>query len=128
MKHLNIFGIITMLLIFAFVGCGGSSGPEDIVKDFFKSIEAGNVDAASDMMSTQIVSMLGKEKLAQAIEEQSKEIKGKGGISSIDIKDKEETKDAITMNVTITYGDGSTKTEKTKLVLEDGKWKIGIAK
>lgn len=128
MKQLPILSLISALFIILFIGCSGSSDPEDIVKDFFKSVESGDTEAATELLSSQIVTMLGKEKLATAIEEQSKEMKGKGGISNIEFKDKVETENAITMNVIITYGDGSTKPEKTMLILEDGEWKLGVAK
>ncbi len=127
MKRFYIYGLATALLVFIFAGCG-SSGPDDVVNDFFRSIESGDTDKAAGMMSSQLVSMMGKEKLSTALEEQTKEMKEKGGISKIEISDKEEKEESVTMNVTITYGDGSTKSEKTKLVLEEGEWKIGIAK
>lgn len=128
MKQLHFLSLFSAVLFLVFIGCGSSSGPEDIVKDFFEAVEAGDVKAATDMLSSQITEMLGKEKLAAAIKDQSKEINAKGGISNIEFKDKVETENAITMNVVITYGDGSTEPQKSMLILEDGEWKLGIAK
>jgi hypothetical protein len=128
MKQLHFLSLLSALLITVFLGCGSSSDPENIVKDFFEAVESGDANAATEMLSSQIIEMLGKEKLKSAIEEQSKEIKTKGGISNIEFKDKVETENSITMNVIITYGDGSINPEKTMLVLEEGEWKLGIAK
>lgn len=128
MKRILILVFFSLLIIVSTTGCGSSSGPEYVVQDFFESVESGDVETAIEMLSSQIVTMLGREKLTAAIEERSNEINKIGGISSIVIKDKIEKEDSIIMEVMITYGDGSVKTETTKLVLEDGKWKIGISK
>jgi hypothetical protein len=105
-----------------------ASGPEATVKRFYSAMEDGEVEKASGLISSRIVGLLGEDKMRKALSEQALEIKRKGGIKSITIDDMEEVGEIAEGKVTITFGDGSTKTEDVKLVKEDGKWKLDADK
>ncbi|MCF8242743.1 MAG: DUF4878 domain-containing protein [Melioribacteraceae bacterium] len=122
---LIIVAIFSSLLITA---CGGSSDPKDIIRDFYSKAEANDVEGVLDMMSTETKALVQKEKLEKGLAEKSEEIKEKGGISSIEFTDEKVKEESIDYKVKLTYGDGSTSTDKAKLVKEDGEWKIGAAK
>ena len=55
-------------------------------------------------------------------------MKKNGGVKSVEISDKEIKDNEATMNVTTNYGNGTSETEKMKLINKDGKWLITIAK
>lgn len=123
---LIIVAIFSSLLISA---CGsGSSDPKDIIRDFYSKAEANDVDGVLDMMSKDTKAMIQREKLEKGLNEKSEEIKEKGGISSIEFTDEKVKEESIDYKVKLTYGDGSTSTDKAKLVKEDGEWKVGAAK
>ncbi len=113
------------LLIFVFTGCGMlDSGPASTIKTFFKEIEAGKLTEAVDRVTGPGVQMMGKDKFKAALAEQAEEIKQKGGIKSIEIKSEDITGETAVVEVLITYGDGSTKTSKDKLVKGEKGWLI----
>lgn len=105
-----------------------ASGPEATVKRFYSAIEDGEVDKAAGLLSSRIVSLLGEDKLRKALSEQALEIQKKGGIKSINIDEMNEVGEIAEGKVTITFGDGSTKTDTVKLLKEDGKWKLDADK
>lgn len=105
-----------------------ASGPEATVKRFYSAIEDGEVDKAADLLSSRIVSLLGEDKLRKALSEQALEIQKKGGIKSVNIDEMNEVGEIAEGKVTITFGDGSTKTDTVKLLKEDGKWKLDADK
>jgi len=105
-----------------------ASGPEATVKRFYNAIEDGEIDKATEMLSSRIVGMLGKDKLHKALSEQALDIKKKGGIKSLKIEEMNEVGEIAEGKVTITFGNGSTETEDVKLIKEDGKWKLDADK
>lgn len=105
-----------------------ASGPEATVKRFYSAIEDGEVDKAAGLLSSRIVSLLGEDKLRKALSEQALEIQKKGGIKSINIDEMNEVGEIAEGKVTLTFGDGSTKTDTVKLLKEDGKWKLDADK
>jgi hypothetical protein len=72
--------------------------------------------------------MIGKEKLQKSIEEQSAEIKKKGGIKSVEVTDLKIEGEEATMNVITNFNDGSSETEDMKMIKKDGDWLITISK
>ena len=128
MKNLFFFSVSVVLISLFIVACGGSpSTPEDTAKKFLSLVEQGD-NSALDLMAPELTQMLGKEKLETAIDEQSKEIQEKGGIKSIEFDDKDIKENEATMNVTTLFGNGTSETEKMKMVNKDGKWLITISK
>jgi hypothetical protein len=94
-------------------------------------MEKGDTDSAMKMVSTAKMpegmkdSKEFKDKMKQVGDEAAKEIKGKGGIKSVNIKDEKVNGDNADVKFTITYGNGTEEKEETaKLVKENGEWKI----
>ena len=128
MKTKTYLTMILFLLIFM-IGCGGSSSdPKYIVTNSFKMIENNDVDGVSDLLASDVKSMISREKLEKGVAEESSKIKEKGGISNIEFTDEKIEENQIDYKIKISYGNGSTKNDKARLVKEDGKWKLGIAK
>jgi hypothetical protein len=109
-----------------FLGCGKS--PESTVESFYYAVSKGEITEAKGYISAILVGMLGEAKLSAALSSETESIRACGGIKSIDVKLQGEG-DVRTGQATITYaGNCAAKTEKTKLVKEDGKWKISANK
>ena len=103
-------------------GCGTS--PESTVKTFYTNVEKGEITEAKKALSPQLSAFLGDRKLSATLAGETERIGKCGGIKSIDSK--LETKGEVAVGTTtVEYkGECQAKTEKTKLVKEDGSWKI----
>lgn len=113
-------------LLMAFIsGCGlMDSGPASTVKAFYKETESGKLAEAVERVSGPMVQMMGKDKLKASLAHQTEKIKKKGGIKSIETKSEEINGEMATVEVLLTYGDGSTETDKNKLIKGDKGWLI----
>lgn len=127
MKTRKYFIFAALLFLIGVIGCGSASGPADVAKDFMMKI-ADNDKSAIDHLSPQLIQALGKEKLEKGIEKESESIKKKGGIKSIEVEEETVEEKTARLKLKITYGDGSSKNDNVNLLLEDGKWKIGMSK
>lgn len=128
MKNIIKLLVSAILLSFIFVNCGGPSGPKDVVTDSFKMIENGDKSGAKDLVSSQVKAMVDDKKLDEGLDQKYEEIKEKGGISNIEFLSEDIKEEEADFKVKITYGDGTTKIEKAKVIKEDGDWKLGLAK
>lgn len=116
--------LIALLLAFV-AGCGlMNSGPAATVKAFYKEVETGKLTEATDRLTGPMVQMLGKDKLKAAFGAQTEKIKQKGGIKSVETKSEEINGEMATVEVLITYGNGSTETDKNKLIKGEKGWLI----
>lgn len=128
MKKVISLSVAIIILVILCAGCGSSpSTPEDVAKEFMSRVEKGS-NSALDLFSPELVQMIGKEKLQKAIEEQSAEIKKKGGIKSVEVTDLKIEGEEATMNVATNFNDGSSETEDMKMIKKDGDWLITISK
>lgn len=127
MKTRKYFIFAALLFLIGVIGCGSASGPADVAKDFMMKI-ADNDKSAIDHLSPQLIQALGKEKLEKGIEKESESIKKKGGIKSIEVEEETIEEKTARLKLKITYVDGSSKNDNVNLLLEDGKWKIGMSK
>ncbi|MBS4035218.1 MAG: DUF4878 domain-containing protein [Ignavibacterium sp.] len=126
----NVISLFAVIIILGalVISCGSSpSTPEDVAKEFMSRVEKGS-SSALDLFSPELVQMIGKEKLQKAIEEQSAEIKKKGGIKSVEVTDLKIEGEEATMNVVTNFNDGSSETEDMKMIKKDGDWLITISK
>jgi hypothetical protein len=104
-------------------------GPAATVKQFYKSVEAGNLDDAIKLLSGQLRSQIGDQKLRAALAEQARDIKQRQqGIRSISVEKEDVQGQIATVTLLLTFGDGTTKRDVTKLVLENNSWKISPSK
>ena len=133
-RKLSTIGLL--LLAFAIlsvmVSCGGGkSTPARATLAFTDNVENGNIDAAISMLQgVKEATPEEIDKLRAGLSESSKEMKENGGI-----KDKEILKETLsedgttaTVQMRVTYGDGSTDDSDTKLVKTDDGWKIRVEK
>lgn len=121
---LNSFFFIIAVIYF---GCGSANSPADVTKEFLHKVEKGD-NGAINLMHSQIVSMMGKEKLEQGLKDESEKMKKKGGIDNIEILEDKTSENEATLKVKVNYKDGSSKTEKMNLIKESGDWKITVSK
>ena len=120
--------ITAALIAAALLVTGCAKSPESTVESFYKAVEKGEIAEAQTYVSSQVIGMLGPQKMAAALAEQSEQMRKCGGIKSIDVKlvGQGEVRSGTS---TVTYaGQCPAKTENSKLVKEDGKWKIGANK
>lgn len=130
MKRLSILLAAAALLCAASCGNNGKTaapkGPEKIAKNAIEAIQKGDFDAYA---ATFNMNESDQKMLAGMVEEKvSKEIEKKGGIKSYKINDTTIEEDKATVDVTITYKDGSEETSKMHFVKVDGDWKQELDK
>lgn len=103
-------------------GCGKS--PESTVESFYRALASGEITEAKSYVSAQLVGLLGEKKLSAALSEESEKIRACGGIKNVEVKLQGEG-EVRSGTVTLTFsGKCPPKNEETKLIKEDGKWKI----
>jgi len=111
------------------VSCGlTQSGPADIVKKFHKAVEQGELDDALKYLSPSLTAMFPPQKIKTMLGEETKKTKAKKGISSLDITKEDVTGEVADLQITVKYGDGTTRSEDTHLTKENGEWKISPKK
>ena len=128
----KILSVLSLALVaLAFVSCSKNS-PEGVVEEYYSRIQKGQYEEAIDLLYFKNdLSDKDKERIATMIREKGgKGNDKKGGISSvvIDNVDLAEDGNSAVVNYTIKYGDGSAKSEKTKVVNVDVKWLLDSGK
>lgn len=122
-KHALHVSIATMLLL---TGCAKS--PESTVESFYKAVGKGEITEAQTYISSQVIGMLGPQKLSASLAIASEEVGRCGGIKSIDVQ-LEGQGEVRSGTAAVTYeGECPPKNENVKLTKEDGKWKLGSTK
>jgi len=102
--------------------------PESTVENFYEAIASGEITEAKSYLSAQIAGMLGDAKLSAVLSGESEKIQKCGGIKSIEV-DMQGEGELRSGTATVTFnGDCRAKVEKTKLIKEDGIWKITASK
>ena len=119
----RFLSVLFMLAALAVVGCG-ASGPADTVEHFYRSVEAGEVDAAADLFSDQVTALINREKLKTGLAEQTREMKEKGGITSFEILSEDVTGQVADVRIRVEYGNGETEEQDIHLTEIDGEWKL----
>lgn len=117
---------LVLLCSLALVGCGGSAGPGDAVKELNYAMEKGDLDTVKKIVPG-LAGMMGDEKLKAMMTEASAEAKKKGGIKSIEIIKEEINGDVATVEHKVTWGNGDEETETSELTKTDkGQWIISM--
>jgi hypothetical protein len=114
--------MIFILSVMLITGCAKS--PESTVESFYRAVEKGEITEARGYVSSQLVGMLGDAKFSAGLAQQTEAISKCGGFKSIDVKlhGKGEIRQGEAI---VTYaGHCPQRSEKVKLIKEDGKWKI----
>lgn len=121
-NHLLLFSLALLAALIA-VGCA-DSGPASTVKQFYRSVESGELEAVSEILTGPMVSTLSQDKLRAMLVKGTKSISEKGGIQSLDILSEEVSGTVAEVHVRLTYGNGTTEEKKLELVRVDGRWMI----
>jgi hypothetical protein len=109
-------------VIFA-LACAGSS-PSSAVKSFYNAIGEGKTDDALGLLSEQTVATIGKDKLRAGLQGATRKAMDKGGIKEVQITDEQIVNEIANDTVVVKYGNGTTETEKVKLVKEGAGWRL----
>jgi hypothetical protein len=127
MKHLNSI-LAAATLIFTLAACSMlSSGPSRTVKEFYNHVDAGELDAAMKNLSKTAANGMGSEKMKAMLEVQTRAMKAKGGVSSIDVQKEDVTGETAEVTGTLKFKNGDNEAFHTKLIKEDGVWKISAS-
>lgn len=115
------------------VACGDSSNsPAGVATAFFKAVEKNDKDTAVKLLYLPEVYPNNKEffdgKITMLISSMHTDIQRHNGIKKIDTDkiDYSEDKKNATVITTITYHDGETHKESTKVINDKGKWLINL--
>lgn len=133
MKFQHFKFVFTLFLsIFLLAACS-SNKEETVVKDFYSALSAGDTSKAVSMIdfssvpekdralaSNKFMALLGEMKI--------RDFDPHNGIKSVDITNKQPSSDgnSVSMTVTLTYGDGTTKTTNMTVVKVNNEWKISM--
>jgi hypothetical protein len=92
-------------------------------------VESGQITDAINLLSNQLRSGFGDQKLRAALTNQAQTIRQQHkGIKALDTQKEDVLGETASVSTLITYLDGSTQQDVTKLVLENGSWKISPSK
>ncbi|HWM92033.1 MAG TPA: DUF4878 domain-containing protein [Thermoanaerobaculia bacterium] len=116
--------IVGLMLAFALLAACAGRTPSSAVENFYRAVEKGDTNAAIELISPEVVGVIGEEKIKAGLQEQGLKIKEKGGISSIELKDETVVGEVAKITAVLKFGDGSEETEQLKLEKLDGQWKI----
>jgi len=122
--------LLASLVIFSLLSCAGggdASAIKQVVKDFEKYFNAGNYDQVYDLLSKNVQKGLSKDELKQSMET----LKSVAPDQKIEIKleitgEPKIDGNSATLKVKATFM-GETSESDSKLVKEDGKWKLDEA-
>lgn len=120
-----ISGILSVIF-FTLVGC--QTSPQDVVKNFYKSVEKGKFSQAKEYLSKDLISKFDDFKLTMVLENESQEISECKGIKDIKVDVKGEGELRLADVEIVFNGDCDVKTETVKLILENDEWKITMSK
>jgi hypothetical protein len=106
--------------------CGNS--PKSTVEAFYNNVEKGELSEAKKVLSSQLFTFLGEQKLTAGLAGETEHIGKCGGIKSV--KPELQTQGEVAVGTTtVEYkGDCKPRVEKTKLVKENGVWKLTASK
>ena len=124
MKQSKFKILLLLVTVPAFVACGLFGGPAKATKDFYYALDAGRIDEAMEMVSSQSKSALGEQKLRGVLGDITRKIKQRGGIASIDITSEDVTGEIADVTGVIKYNDKTSENFNQKLFKEKGDWKF----
>lgn len=118
--------IISIFAVILLTAC--SNSPEATISNFYQALEKGEITEAKKYLSSQLLGMMGDNKATAALTGLYEKIQKCDGIANIETELSGEGElrsgtTAITFN-----GNCPVKNEKTKLIKEDGDWKITASK
>lgn len=133
-RKFNLIGLMVMLMTIGtlMISCGSDkSSPSKAALAFTENIEKGNYDAAFNLLQgAEEATAEEKEKIIAFFKESSKEMEKKGGISEKEILSETISEDGktATVEMKVTYGDGTSDESDNKLINTDDGWKLKMEK
>jgi len=128
MKTLISIAVSALIFSFFIISCsGGPATPEGTAEKFVRLVEQGD-NSAVDLMAPEVVQLVGRDKLEQSVQEQSAKFKEKGGVSSVEVTEKNIMEDKADLKVKINFGDGTSDFDNMNMIHKDGKWLITVSK
>jgi tRNA A37 threonylcarbamoyladenosine dehydratase len=130
MKKLAILFTVLIAAAAIFVSCGGAETPSSITKEVYNKMASGDYDYVIDKIDTkgEEISSEDREKLKKMFEMSAGQLKEKGGIKNITIKEEKMAEDGNSCTVTaeVEYGNGETEPATSNFVKVNGEWKISV--
>ena len=128
-KVLSFLSLVLVTL--AFVSCSQNS-PEGVITKYVADIQAGQYEDAIDLFYfKKNLSDKDKQQYASLFRDKvAKDLDKKGGIKSVEITGTDMAEDGLSANVhyVLKYGDGTSKSETSKVLKVDDQWKIVAGK
>jgi hypothetical protein len=100
--------------------------PAAVLDCFVRFVESGEIETAIRLLSRELVTCIGFEKLESIFSTSSSEIWLAGGIESVDVQTVAFSRDHAEMRLSIWYGDHKVECDVVRLVREHGLWKISM--
>lgn len=124
----RFFCMVIVVLLTILPACSLFNSPSQTVKNFNKYVSEGKIDDATKLLSKRVISNMGIDKVKSGLARTTKNIKERGGITSLEIVKEEIIGEVAEVHMIISYGNGSKINEKVQLIKEEGDWKIDISK
>jgi hypothetical protein len=121
--------MISLALLLA--ACGSNNKPEDFTKQFYQTIAAGKIDQAVGMFSYQDVKesdmTTARGKVTMVVGHMQSKIEESGGLKSVEILSVETAGDTqANIEVKLHFNNGSSETDRLRLIREQDGWKIQL--
>lgn len=126
MRRSYLIPLAMTVILMALVGCGKK--PSSVVEAFYTNLADGKVNDAFNMLSKESSAMLQAFGGSAAMMEQSRKIQKKQGIKKFEVLSEEVHGDTAQVKARITFGDGSTDEDLSKLMKTDDGWRIVVSK
>ena len=129
-KVMNLLSLALVMAVFA--ACSSTGSPESVVKAYLKALQ--NNDSQKVVELFHFSKEMSEKELngyAQMIDEKvSKQNEKKQGIASYEIDEvvMAENEESAVVRYTIHYGDGTSQSDKQKVVKVNGKWLLDSGK
>ena len=132
----KLFKVMSCALALVFAACSSPSTPGEAAKAYAEDLYGGNTEAVYENID------YGTEATAEEIEQTKQmltemwnekgkpQIDAKGGVTDIEVLSEENSHAGTSAagKMKITYGNGESEEDETKLVLVDGKWLLSMDK
>ena len=102
--------------------------PWVVVERFVREVAHGDLTKILSFLPPALVAQIGVEKLDSIFRSNTEEVKSRGGIVEVEVEDQWEDFESAAVDVSMTYGDGSTDKEVILLVRDMNEWKIDLTR
>ncbi|MFC0268927.1 DUF4878 domain-containing protein [Kushneria aurantia] len=132
MKRSLAHSIALLIMTLMLAACSSSTQPEETVERFFNAAAKGDSDTAIEQISFAGVGAndmaAAKGKIQMIAGQMQSQIESNGGIESLETLESTISEDGqhATVRTRVTFGNGQSTTDQTRLVKQDGDWKITL--